>query len=436
MRVVIWGTGKGAEGVQEILRDIGAEVTAYIDNDTMKHGTCYNGKPVVGPDRLLDCTFDYVVIASAYYEAILRQITSTTALAQDKIIIAHDNPAPLFNTLKQQTIPYKYMRWDHLQAPILNHCNLDCRHCTRTDSNRDLYNISVENYRRILSSFDPDKFRELHISADGEITLVRDYRDYYDVIRDLGWKSVFFVTNGTCLDEEYYDYIFESGMVSKLIISIESVVPEHFKSIRGYSFDRFMKFLKLINKYRDKHNARTMFCFSATSMRGNLHELPDIVDFAAVQGIEHVHFFPLKTVFAEGEVPGKLCVPSEAMDRVPHHERQQVYEKTIEASLRTSVNVVLPERTQAAVLATTEFSPNTLHSVCTLPLKHVVVDQKGAIRPCCQMSFVYSMGNVFEATFEEIWNGDTYHALLDSLKVGNELLPCCDYCTVPKGYCW
>jgi len=436
MNAVIWGTGKGAEGIEEMLAQVDIVVNAYIDNEKTKHGTFYNGKEIVPPDRMLDHSPDYIIIASTYHDAIRKQIAASCTFDDDKIIASHDGYSGLFRLNPQFGIPYDIMHWDHLQAPIHNLCNLNCRHCIRYTSGYNIFKTSPADYRKILSAFDASKFSELHISADGEISMLKNYRDYFDIIQDLGWKSLFFVTNGTCLDEEYYDFLFRSGLLSKLIISIESPTPEGFEFVRGFPFERFLRFLEMINASREKHASETLFSFSSTCMRSNLHELPDIIEFAALHKVGHVHFFPLKPSPFDHPDEGKICVPEETMDHVPHAERQAIYRRTMEASARTGVQVVLPERMDSSVLATTEFKPNTVHSVCSLPLKHVTVDQNGDIRPCCQMSSEYSLGNVFEATFEDIWNGKRYNALHHSLQVGGKLLPSCEYCTVPKGYCW
>ena len=73
--VVVFGAGEaGRRALERLRRDASVRVAAFADNDAARHGTLYQGLPIVGPDALLDGAFDRVVVASHAVSAIVPQL--------------------------------------------------------------------------------------------------------------------------------------------------------------------------------------------------------------------------------------------------------------------------------------------------------------------------------------------------------------------------
>lgn len=72
-RLVLFGCGSaGAEALHSLgLRD---RVVCFADNSASWQGKRFFGYPVIAPDRLASCEFDLVLIASAYYSEIHKQL--------------------------------------------------------------------------------------------------------------------------------------------------------------------------------------------------------------------------------------------------------------------------------------------------------------------------------------------------------------------------
>ena len=77
-KIIIWGASIGGNQAFWCMEKNGVAVEAYCDNNEQKHGTLYNGKMIISPERLkqqMGGAQDYiVVIASFAYEVIYKQI--------------------------------------------------------------------------------------------------------------------------------------------------------------------------------------------------------------------------------------------------------------------------------------------------------------------------------------------------------------------------
>ena len=69
---------------------------------------------------------------------------------------------------------------------------------------------------------------------------------------------------------------------------------------------------------------------------------------------------------------------------------------------------------------------------CPKPWDEVYISNTGDVVPCCTIADprVACMGNIFEQSFEEIWNDDRYVEFRDSL-LTNNIRRCCNACYNP-----
>lgn len=73
-KVLIFGTGSGCQQVIEIIDYDKAEIIAYIDNDLTKVGDILNNKPIISPREIDNYKYDYILVASQYYNEINEQL--------------------------------------------------------------------------------------------------------------------------------------------------------------------------------------------------------------------------------------------------------------------------------------------------------------------------------------------------------------------------
>ncbi|MBT5471690.1 MAG: SPASM domain-containing protein, partial [Nitrospina sp.] len=56
---------------------------------------------------------------------------------------------------------------------------------------------------------------------------------------------------------------------------------------------------------------------------------------------------------------------------------------------------------------------------CNKPYEWAQVDPEGNVYPCCQISRRYSVGNLNDLTFEEIWDSEKFTEFREGLTNGN-----------------
>jgi len=74
IKVLIFGTGEGAKKALEIIDLEKVYILAYLDNDQTKQGMSFNGIKVEAPLSVNKYEYDYIVIASIYYQEITAQL--------------------------------------------------------------------------------------------------------------------------------------------------------------------------------------------------------------------------------------------------------------------------------------------------------------------------------------------------------------------------
>jgi len=437
MKAIVWGTGSAADAFNVISEYGEIEIVAYIDNNASLYHTQKDGRDIISPDGIATHMYDIIVICSAYYDEILKQMNELPLKSNAPVYVytaTYSGERSLTDTFN---IPFELRSWGVLQHPVLNKCNLLCAHCFRdAHSAISEYVLNFDVYFDILSRFNPRQFNELCISKDGEITLLKNYETFYARLDAMGWRNLQFVTNGTSLDERLFSFLFERNIVSKLIVSIEAVTAEKFEFFRGFSYERFLNFIAMIRKLRAKYDSKTEFLFSACCMKENLAQMPGIVEFAADNEFSHIGFVPL---VAGGETADtrKLHIPQQRLSVVDKAEKDAIYRRTVAVADRRGVQVCLPEKICGEYsFGNDKWMPNSSALRCSIPYTFISVSPKGMVTPCCKMHETHGLGGVLDGSFKEVWEGAKFEQLFQCLRSSDSVYPGCVGCTVLQGYAW
>ena len=426
-RVAIWGTGACARELLPLLSpDI--DVLAFVDNRASNWGQTFSDTPIVPPSDLRAVAYDRLIIASEAVAPISRDLARLGLLdarvtqytgRHDGWRIASLLAKPVFATL---------------QVGITTRCNLMCLHCPR-DTDESVYSdLSLEQFDRYLSAFDPWQFGNLLVSDFGEVTIVKSFLSYLRAASARGWRHIEFVTNATNGKADLWDTIFRERLAQKLVISLEGT-GEMFESVRGFSWTRFAANVKTIADANARHGSRAQVVLNAVCMRSNLSALADVVDFAADHraALSFVHLNP------SNQFNNPLGQYSNHLDQAPRAEVVATFAEILRRAAARGIKVMLPESFPeldapvdgpvAAAVAPPE--PDTLR--CYQPLRWVEIDAQGHVYPCCQMAKRHAVGSLESATFEEVWEADGYRGLLDGLRPGGVPIDVCRTCNMYNG---
>ncbi len=291
-------------------------------------------------------------------------------------------------------------------------CNLRCQMCAisfdtryRGSSGRPAF-FQPELFNRLRPIF-PTLLRA-HLYGLGEPVLNPHLTEYIGELSSAGVET-WFTTNATLIEEEKAEAFARAG-ADRISISIDGATRQTYERIRrGARFDRLLRGLRALSDARRRHG-KPRLTVNFVAMRSNLDELPALVDLCAAFGIEEMNVEPL--FYWGGESPDlDRQYRAEALDDSRYRvvmERSQLLAEA--AGIHFSTRFLTSEGSmdyKQRVVAARE--PETW--ICSEPWATVYVTVAGEVRTCCLND--ESFGNLFAATFEEIWNGDAFVSFRD-----------------------
>ncbi len=315
--------------------------------------------------------------------------------------------------LIQRLQPYpRYIEMEVIQAL----CPLRCIQCEATYWDEKPIKLSFKDFKATMDQFD---LLWAGNNALGDPFLNPEYPDMVKYIDDQEIPQEIYMTTFLLNNDDMRKFVdYKSFLLTK--ISFDAATSETYEKIRvGSNFDKVVSNIKALDKYkrqRGKHWPQLEFHYLI--MKQNIHECLQFLDFidsldivcSGVMFSRLLHYFPeIKDVYCD--VPVELG------------------QKLIERGKQLGIPVYF----------------NGDASACKPPayncLQYLMpyVFPEGTVVPCCNPNEANmrwwqrenSMGNVFKTPFREIWNGEKYRQLRQTLSAGNPV----DYMPVCKNLC-
>ncbi|HCF48896.1 MAG TPA: 12,18-didecarboxysiroheme deacetylase [Syntrophomonas sp.] len=308
-------------------------------------------------------------------------------------------------------IPPQLLQFSATNRPLVvwnmtNRCNLKCLHCYINAEDRKYQDeLSTEEAEAFIRDLAGMKVPVLLFSG-GEPLLRKDIYQLGSLAAELGLRPVI-STNGTLIDAAAAANIKAAGF-QYVGISIDGgpETHDHFRSIPG----AFEMALRGIRTCLD-HGIKTGIRFTVNKY--NQEDLPVIFDLIEKEGIPRFCMYHL--VYAgRGAEMADMDTSIEEKEAILNYVCQKTLElaaKGIETEILTTDNhadgIYLlnkikaenPERA-AEVIQLLE-----MHGGCSAGTKFANVDPRGNVHPC-QFWQDYTVGNVREKPFSEIWTSD------------------------------
>ena len=317
----------------------------------------------------------------------------------------------------------------HVEISTNNACNLSCVMCERPD----LSYINAQKLQAIGSEVFPAA-SIITPSATSEPTMgdfnsILDECEKYDLRLNI-------ITNGNLVTDAHIDRL--RGRVFRVDFSIDSHVPSIYEQIRvGGTYARMLAGLRrLVALQKEEGFPLTLI---VVLMQQNLTTISGTVQFAKEEGIsrvrvqkmlpffQHPHRFHVAEHFTPEEIRFHLDKAIAAADREGvdleldldpredyYHAEPAIREPTPPAVVDTVFQGLMNER------------PGFCYQLAT----YARIVPNGNVYPCCRGSEDFlTMGNIFEQSFDEIWNGPAYQQLRAEFLTG-ELREGCRRCTL------
>lgn len=333
----------------------------------------------------------------------------------------------------------------HVAVPTGDRCNLRCVFCTdRSPTSVMRYtNLPYERFTEFTKPLENALLVQLY--GWGEPFFNASYEKMFDhVTAQFPGSRIQISTNGVLLTERWVEKILDYGKCL-VNISLNAATAETYAQItRRNLFDRVVANVRRLTASKaERQVADLMISLSLVAIRPNVHELPQFIELSRDLGIQYVIIQDLgilesrhSDLFLGGEFESQahdyfeiaLQKAQEAgiyLDSFTHHPVSYFMQDRL-----NQPSIDIPHDCLAIWEQDEEplFYPQW--GECYEPWQTFLVSQNGAVSTCCRSREI--MGNIFEQSFEEIWNGDTYRAYRRSINTFRPPAACLD-CPVKNG---
>ena len=324
----------------------------------------------------------------------------------------------------------------HIRLEVASTCNLACIMCPfgapggygPADGIRFM---TMEVFKAV----EPMLSRALTINAFGlgEPFLSPHFMPILRRSRALNADAIVFCsTNGVTYPERTITAIVAERLVNVLQISVDGATKETYEHVRvGGRFDQLMKNLRFLQHEKLRLRSRVPSTkVQMVIMRPNMHEVIDVARSMVDLGIDVLRLDTVKD-HPELEITGYDDVQrlndqlQEAIRLCASHHI------AIEGTLLTEIEPMLDQaaaregiaRPKPAVrmIPLVPDEASRTHGagmpVCTAPWESFTLGANGEVRLCCHYQKV--MGSTLTSSFEDVWNGQTYLDVRESLCTGN-----------------
>lgn len=311
-------------------------------------------------------------------------------------------------------------------------CNLKCIHCDHTYWDRTCPDLTYEGFRRIIDQM-PDLNRVI-MHGMGEPLLNKDIYGMVEYASKERKLKTIMSSNGMPLDEASARKLIANGL-QVLSISVDGATRETYEKIRVRgNFDRLVRNIRRLIELKKEMNSETPWTYlSMVCMKDNIREFLKLIELAKELGVaavqpQYMHFWgkdqetvvSVKGINIKDEIHGKQNL----FDNIPRDEMTEIRRMANEKAAELGVQLIRPFFEWEA----------SDHTLCHVPWVDIYISADGYAIPCPIQGTdprLVNFGNLFEKSFDEIWNGDLYKDFRRRL-VSDEPSPICRDCVYRK----
>lgn len=188
--------------------------------------------------------------------------------------------------------------WIH----VAGKCNLSCPFCYSLSGDNNKLQLDCNKVIAFLTRIPEEKRNSIVISG-GEPFLYKDLPKLVKQLREMKYKSILVITNGTVGEELYEEVV---PYVDAVQVSVDGTIPAIHNLSRGEgSFDKMVKNLERIRRF---DASKLIISFTPTS--NNIDDLPNLPKFAYDHYIDAIHITRLMPVGRGKKMSDNLTMES------------------------------------------------------------------------------------------------------------------------------
>ncbi len=277
---------------------------------------------------------------------------------------------------------------------VTNRCNLSCPTCQLGTS--EAYNgynkgdLTFEQFKKVIDQIPSLVY--ITLQGVGEPLLNKDIMKMIKYCSSKG-VSTYINTNGTILTETKSRELIEAGL-QNLSISINSFDEKIFAETRsGASINKVIENVKkFIDIKKELNIKRPIVSFRAILMKETEPTMEDLIFKSDELGIDVLYIQLFMSIIADKNLMESSLNKDEINTFTEKLKRWRKQVKKLQVITESFGD-----------------SSNNLGQ-CKLPWFSPNVTAEGFVTPCCTISnpSILNMGNVFETSFEKIWNSEKF----------------------------
>lgn len=309
----------------------------------------------------------------------------------------------------------------HIQIGADNRCNLRCGFCL-ADAYRKHGKVHLQDQKldrnpiAIFEALVPymKYWKVLSLTGPGESLINPRLDEILLLVRRNSSCDIVVTTNGVLINQRLTKIFLDCG-VTEVSISLDSIDATTFRDLRvNGELDKVQRGIDLINEEKRRRGTDLpRLNLTPTFFKQNIRELPDFVDYAARNGVHQLQASPGQ-VYREDWVEKSLLGAPELTRRMAAKATKRAQELGV--TLINNLRMVYVNRGNPLLKALRSEEPDdfpTDPSTCLKPWASLYVEPDGEVRPCCYQSPI--LGNLYQSSFEEIWNGSRAVGLRQSM---------------------
>jgi radical SAM protein with 4Fe4S-binding SPASM domain len=272
--------------------------------------------------------------------------------------------------------------------------------------------LSWENFLKIAEQFPKMERAVLH--GIGEPLINKELPRMIRYLKERG-VYVLFNTNATLLNAKWSRELIESGL-DEMRCSIDGADPKTYAEIRGAPLlHKIVSNLREFMQIQNDLNATTpRASIWMTGMQENVHELPDLLRLAAHMGVPEVYLQRMVYYHQADTAPGMMDAGHGLFDHFDDEVDALVVEcEALAAELGIMFKAAGATNPRSSLEASQQRDTQPWKA-CLRPWTTAYITANGNALPCCISPFAtrdyesLKLGNVFEQSFEDIWNDTRY----------------------------
>ncbi len=330
------------------------------------------------------------------------------------------------------------------QVEPIGRCNLACRMCAvnHRPAQQQAQTMSVAQFDALLAQL-PD-LQELHLQGLGEPML---HPEFFTLVEHAVARGIRVSanTNATLITPARARRCVDSGL-SALSISLDGAGASTYEAIRqGASFAKVTRNIERLVRARRALRADTpALRLVMVLMKGNLAELPALVELAAGLGVFEVLVQQLASDLAEPTLPAGYLPVQAYLRRAELRghdlaEASEVFAFARERAARLGVALHLPRLWSGPGASSATPSgrgpvARSLQPRCAWPFEKLYVTAGGEALPCCMVGTPdrARLGNALHDGVRAVWTGAAAQQWRTGL-LGDEPGPMCRGCALYRG---